>query len=98
MANLDEAAEIVEWGGEIPRLVGLSEEMLNPSQRGIESPDLAKTSRIHQHDNNTGGFFVALFEHISERTPEGIARSMILHRKLDREPKELPRQKKNRHT
>ncbi len=95
---LDEAAEIVEWGGEMPRLVGLSEEMLNPSQRGIESPDLTKTIRIHQHDNNTGGFFVALFEHISERTPEGIARSMILHRKLDREPKELPRQKKNRHT
>ena len=95
---LDESAEIVEWKGEMPRLVGLSEEMLNPRQRGMEAPDLAKTIRIHQHDNNTGGFFVALFEHIAERTPEGIARSMILHRKLDREPKQLPRQKKNKHT
>ena len=90
---LDESAEIVEWKGEMPRLVGLSEEMLNPRQRGMEAPDLAKTIRIHQHDN-TGGFFVALFEHIAERTPEGIARSMILHRKLDREPKQLPRQKR----
>ena len=41
---------------------------------------------------------MALFEHIAERTPEGIARSMILHRKLDREPKQLPGQKKNKHT
>ena len=95
---LDENAEVVEWKGEIPKLPGLSEAMLNPEQRGVESPDLSMTFRVHQHDNDTGGFFVALFEHVAERTPEGIARSMILHRQLNREQEELPRQKKNKHT
>ena len=95
---LDENAEEVEWNGQLPRLVGLGEEMLNPRQRGMESPDLAKTIRVHQHDNNTGGFFVALFEHVEGRTPEGIARSMILHRELNREPEELPRRKRSKHT
>ena len=95
---LDENAEEVEWNGQLPRLVGLGEEMLNPRQRGMESPDLAKTIRVHQHDNNTGGFFVALFEHVEGRTPEGIARSMILHRELNREPEELPRIKRSKHT
>ena len=95
---LDENAEEVEWNGQLPRLVGLGEEMLNPSQRGMESPDLAKTIRVHQHDNNTGGFFVALFEHVEDRTPEGIARSMILHRELNREPEELPRRTRSKHT
>ena len=95
---LDESAEVVDWEGEMPRLVGLSEEMLNPHQRGIESPDLSKTIRVHQHENDTGGFFVALFEHVAERTPEGIARSMILHRELNREPEELPRRKRSKHT
>ena len=94
---LDETAQVVEWNGTIPKLPGLSEEMLNPSQRGIESPNMSMTIRVHQHDNDTGGFYVALFEHVAERTPEGIARSMILHRQLDREPVELPRRKKNKH-
>ena len=95
---LDENGEEVEWNGQLPRLVGLGEEMLNPNQRGMEAPDLTKTIRVHQHDNNTGGFFVALFEHIEDRTPEGIARSMILHRELNREPEELPRRKRSKHT
>ena len=94
---LDENAEVVEWDGEIPKLPGLSEKMLNPHQRAMDAPDLSKTIRVHQHDNDTGGFFVSLFEHVAERTPEGIARSMILHRQLNREPVELPRQKKNKH-
>jgi len=95
---LDENAEPVQWNGEIPKLPGLSEKMLNPHQRGMDAPDLSKTIRVHQHDNNTGGFYVALFEHVAERTPEGVARSMILHRELNREPVELPRQKKNKHS
>ena len=94
---LDENAEIVEWNGSIPKLPGLSEQMLNPLQRGIKAPDLAKTIRVHQHDNDTGGFFVALFEHIAERTPEGVAKSMILHRKLNRDPVELQHKKRNNH-
>ena len=95
---LDEMSRVVEWEGQIPKLPGLSEVMLNPNQRGLESPDLSSTIRVHQHDNNTGGFYVALFEHVAERTPEGIARSMILKRELNREPQELPRQNKNKHS
>ena len=95
---LDEKAQVVEFEGEIPRLPGLAENMLNPQQRGLDSPDLSHTIRVHQHDNDTGGFYVALFEHVAERTPEGIARSMILRRELDREPEELHRQRKNKHT
>lgn len=95
---LDENSEVVNWDGQLPKLPGLSEEMLNPKQRGNDAPDLSSTIRVHQHDNDTGGFFVALFEHVAERTPEGVARSMILKRQLNREPVELPRQNKNRHT
>ena len=95
---LDEKSEVVEWDGDIPKLPGLSEEMLNPEQRGLEAPNLASTIRVHQHDNDTGGFYVALFEHVAERTPEGVARSMILKREMNREPVELPGQKKNKHT
>jgi len=95
---LDEESRVVEWNGEIPKLPGLSQEMLNPIQRGIESPPLSSTIRVHQHDNDTGGFYVALFEHVADRTPEGMARSMILKRELNREPVELPRPKKNKHS
>ena len=94
---LDENGYAVEFTGEIPKLPGLSENMLNPLQRGLDGPDLTKTIRIHQHDNDTGGFYVALFTHVAERTPEGVARSMILKRSLNREPEELQRQKRNKH-
>ena len=95
---LDENSDIVEWNGQIPNLPGLSEGMLNPEQRGIEAPSLSSTIRVHQHDNDTGGFFVALFKHVADRTPEGVARSMILKRELNRDPVELPRQNTNKHT
>ena len=94
---LDENGYAVEFTGEIPKLPGLSENMLNPLQRGLDGPDLTKTIRIHQHDNDTGGFYVALFTHVAERTPEGVARSMILKRSLNRKPEELQRQKRNKH-
>ena len=95
---LDESSNIVDWQGQMPKLPGLSEVMLNPEQRGVEAPDLSSTIRVHQHDNDTGGFFVALFEHVAERTPEGVARSMILKRELNRKPEQLPRQNKNKHS
>ena len=95
---LNENGEVVKWEGDIPKLVGLSEKMLNPQQRGKTPPDLSKTIRVHQHDNNTGGFFIALFEHVAQRTPQGIARSMILHRELNREAEILPIQKKDNHS
>ncbi len=95
---LDESSNVVDWQGQMPKLPGLSEVMLNPEQRGVEAPNLSSTIRVHQHDNDTGGFFVALFEHVAERTPEGVARSMILKRELNREPEQLPRQNKNKHS
>jgi len=95
---LNEESKPVDYNGELPKMPGLSFEMLNPAQRGEISPPLDYTIRIHQHDNDTGGFFVAQFRHIPEATPEGVSKSMILKRKLDREPRELPRQKPNRHT
>jgi len=95
---LDENGSVVEWNGELPKVIGLKEEMLNPKQRGVPSPDLDKTIRIHQHDNDSGGFFVALFKHKSDATPEGIARSMILRRDLNRDPEELPVSNRNKHS
>ncbi|MDP6869857.1 MAG: RsmB/NOP family class I SAM-dependent RNA methyltransferase [Candidatus Poseidoniaceae archaeon] len=95
---LDETGNPVEWNGEMPNLPGLSEEMLNPTQKNEPIPKLDYTIRVHQQDNDTGGFFVALFEHVKERTPEGVSRSMILKRPLERESVELARQKPNRHT
>ena len=94
---LDEEGKPVAWEGEIPKVVGLKEEMLNPKQRGIESPELDLTIRVHQHDNDSGGFYVALFRHIPEQTPEGIAKSMILKRKLERPAEELHVTKKSKH-
>ncbi len=94
---LDEEGEPVAWEGEIPKVVGLKEEMLNPKQRGIKSPKLDLTIRVHQHDNDSGGFYVALFRHIPEQTPEGIAKSMILKRKLERPAEELHVTKKSKH-
>ena len=71
--------------------------MLNPKQRGIKSPELDLTIRVHQHDNDSGGFYVALFRHTPEQTPEGIAKSMILKRKLERPAEELHVTKKSKH-
>ena len=95
---LDQEVNPVEWTGELPKLPGLSENMLNPSQRGEEAPPMDYTIRVHQHDNDTGGFYIALFEHDAMRTPEGVCRSMILKRELMREPQVMERQKPNRHT
>ena len=95
---LNEEGEVVEFEGVLPKLPGISEDMLNPNQRGEEAPNLSNTIRIHQHDNDTGGFFVALFKHVEERTPEGVAKSMILKRPLEREAVILPEKKQNRHT
>ena len=94
---LDEDGGIVEWSGSLPKVIGLKEEMLNPKQRGHDSPPLHYTFRVHQHDNNSGGFYVALFKHIEDRTPEGLAKSMIQKRTLERDPEELPVTKKNKH-
>ena len=43
--------------------------------------ELSKCRRLIHHDNDTGGFFVALFRHRPEATPEGIAKSFIRNRK-----------------
>ena len=95
---LDEAGKVVEWNGSLPKLPGLSSEMLNPHQRGEEPPRLDYTIRVNQHQNDTGGFFVAFFKHVSERTPENVARSLILKEDKLRDSKELERKKKNKHS
>ena len=95
---LDDNGNPLEWDGSLPKLPGLSYEMLNPSQRGEDSPNLEYTIRVNQHENDTGGFFVALFKHVEERTPEKVARSLILKKDKLHEPRELVRKKKNRHS
>ena len=59
---LDEEGKTGSLEGEIPKVVGLKEEMLNPKQRGIHIPELDLTIRVHQHDNDSGGFYVALLD------------------------------------
>jgi len=58
----------------------LDEEIEESTELHIQS-ELAKCRRLVHHDNDTGGFFVALFRHRPEATPEGIARSFIRNRK-----------------
>ena len=95
---LAEDGEVIEWEGTLPKVIGLSEQMLNPKQRNIAAPPLNYTMRVHQHDNDSGGFFVALFEHVSDRTPEGLAKSMIQKRKLERPAEALPVKQKGKHS
>ena len=58
----------------------LDEEIDEDTEVRIQS-ELAKCRRLVHHDNDTGGFFVALFRHRPDATPEGIARSFIRTRK-----------------
>jgi len=61
-----------------------------------------KCRRLHHTDNDTGGFFVAIFRHKPESTPEGIAKAYIPKRKPIEgstwEPKLMERPKANRHS
>lgn len=79
----------------------LDEEIDEDTEVRIQS-ELAKCRRLVHHDNDTGGFFVALFRHRPDATPEGIARSFIRTRKSslhsEWEPLVLDQPQTTRHT
>lgn len=79
----------------------LDEEIDEIEELRIEK-ELSKCRRLIHHDNDTGGFFVALFRHRPEATPEGIAKSFIRNRKpslhSEWEPLVLDHPQTNRHT
>jgi len=115
---LDEKAEPLLRGDEVPQTTFLQPAHMSPAARlhwnealdeeidedtevRIQS-ELAKCRRLVHHDNDTGGFFVALFRHRPEATPEGIANSFIRNRKSslhsDWVPLVLDHPQTNRHT
>ena len=94
---LDEQAQPIPRGDEVARTTFLQPAHMSPAARlhwsealdeeideSVElhiQTELAKCRRLIHHDNDTGGFFVALFRHRPEATPEGIAKSFIRNRK-----------------
>ena len=115
---LDKESNPLPRGEEVPRTTFLQPAHMSPSDRlfwassfdeeidemlekEIES-QLTKCRRLVHHDNNTGGFFVAMFRHRPEATPEGIARTFIRRRQPPSdsgwEPLLLDHPHTNRHT
>ena len=115
---LDKESNPLPRGEEVPRTTFLQPAHMSPSARfhwaqsfdeeidealekEIES-QLTKCRRLVHHDNNTGGFFVAMFRHRPEATPEGIARTFIRRRQPSSdsgwEPLLLDQPHTNRHT
>ena len=94
---LDENAQTIARGDEVARTTFLQPAHMSPAARlhwqssfdeEIDESEelriqneLSKCRRLIHHDNDTGGFFVALFRHRPEATPEGIAKSFIRNRK-----------------
>jgi len=111
---LDENGDRVELGEQMPRLPNLKIKHLCSEDRAkfdlefdseIEekiSEDLVMCRRLYHNDNDTGGFFVAIFRHKPESTPEGIAKAYIPKRKpiegSSWKPKLIERPKPNRHS
>ena len=93
---LDKESNPLPRGDEVPRTTFLQPVHMSPAARRhwMESVDedideklemdieaqLSKCRRLIHHDNDTGGFFVAMFRHRPEATPEGIARTFIRRR------------------
>jgi len=115
---LDKESNPLPRGEEVPRTTFLQPVHMSPSARvhwaqsfdeeidealeqEIES-QLTKCRRLVHHDNNTGGFFVAMFRHRPEATPEGVARTFIRRRQPSSEsgwePLLLDQPHTNRHT
>ena len=94
---LDEKAQTIPRGQDVARTTFLQPAHMSPAARlhwrasldeeideDVEiriQEELSKCRRLIHHDNDTGGFFVALFRHRPEATPEGIAKSFIRNRK-----------------
>lgn len=117
-AALDEKAQPIPRGAEVARTTflqpahmspaarlhwneALDEEIDESTENRIQA-ELSKCRRLVHHDNDTGGFFVALLRHRPEATPEGIAKSFIRNRKpslhSDWTPLVLDHPHTNRHT
>lgn len=91
---IDESGEVVEIIDALPKLPGLKSCHLPPEKRKTIDDDydtekenfiasqLSLTRRLYHPDNNTGGFFVALFKHREAATPEGVARIYLPKRRL----------------
>ena len=115
---LDKESNPLPRGDEVPRTTFLQPVHMSPAARRhwMESVDedideklemdieaqLSKCRRLIHHDNDTGGFFVAMFRHRPEATPEGIARTFIRRRQPTPEsgwvPLVLDQPHTNRHT
>ena len=96
---LDEEGKISQQPQGVPFF---DERYLPPEEQELLEA-LSKTRRLYPHDNNTGGFYVALLRHREEATPEGVARTFIdklAKRREDSgwESRSLEAPKPNRHT
>ncbi|MAY05388.1 MAG: hypothetical protein CMB25_07330 [Euryarchaeota archaeon] len=60
-----------------PQDVPFFDERYLPPKEHEMLESLKKTRRLYPHDNNTGGFFVALLRHREDATPEGVAKTFI---------------------
>ena len=111
---LDQEGERCEIKNELPKLPNLklqhlcyrdrkkiTEELDNELETKV-SQNLNLCRRLNHQDNNTGGFFVAILRHVSEATPEGIAKAFIPKRKplanSSWTPKLMDKPKTNRHS
>ena len=78
------------------------DEHIDTEQELAIEEQLGKCRRLAHHDNDTGGFFVALFRHRNEATPEAVARTFIRKRQPSLVsgwvPLILDRPQPNRHT
>ena len=111
---LDESGDSVEMGDELPRLPNLKLKHLCREDRAKFDPefesekeakisqDLTMCRRLLHTDNDTGGFFAAIFRHKPEATPEGIAKAYIPKRKpipgSTWKPKLMEHPETNRHS
>tara|TARA_S200000501_G_scaffold153382_2_gene144561 strand:- start:2152 stop:3927 length:1776 start_codon:yes stop_codon:yes gene_type:complete len=111
---LDQEGERCEIKNELPKLPNLKlqhlcyrdrkkiTEELDEELEAKISQNLNLCRRLNHQDNNTGGFFVAILRHVSEATPEGIAKAFIPKRKplanSSWTPKLMDKPKTNRHS
>ena len=65
-----------------PRKRQLVDEEIDVNNEDYIAEQLKLTKRLYHMDNDTGGFFVALFRHKTSATPEGKAKIYIPKRKL----------------
>ena len=96
---LDEEGNIPHDANDVPLL---DPRHLPPKEKELLEA-LPNTRRLYPHDNDTGGFFVALLRHREQATPEGVAKTFIdklTKRRLDSswESRLLPAPESNRHT